>query len=196
MPTRLPSALLLSLVLTISACGASMKNPDIKQNPHPTKRYEITVTVDGAPRPFDSVQAAAGYDIANTRCVPLTSGSGATIAPEKSVPIALTRTADNVYKGMVYVDLLQDEDYYGLGVCHWKMTSVSADLNIRRLTMSPFLALDDVLTQKPVTRYFSYRSYASSLSERVDSGHASRADFGDEASQTFSITLAAKEDSP
>lgn len=196
MSNHLTCCLTLSLALITSACGSPMKTPDIKQNANPKMRYQITVTIKDAPGPFDSVTASAGYDVDNTRCVPLSPGSGATLAPEKSVPIRLSRTADNVYQGTIYVDLLQDEDYYGLGVCRWKMTTVSANLSVQKLAMSPFLSLQDVLAQKSVTSYFSDRSYASSLTERVDSGNPSRADFGDEADQTFSITVAAKEDFP
>lgn len=192
----LPYSLALSLALVTSACGSPMKTPDIKHSPNPKMRYEITVSIKDAPGAFDTVQASAAYDVDNPRCVPLSEGSGATLTPEKSVPVALTRSSDNVYRGVVYLDLLHDEDYYDLGVCHWKMTSVSAYLGVGKLTMTPVLPLEDVLSQTPRIQYFSNRSYALSGVQRVDTGNARRTDFEGEADQTFSISLAAKEAFP
>lgn len=186
--------LALFLILMDTACSDPMKKPNIKQNPSPKMRYEMTVTVDGAPGPFDSIQASAGYDVANDRCVPLTPGIGATIAPQNSVPVPLTHLHGDVYRGAIYLDLLQDEDYYGLGVCHWKMTSVSIDLGIRQATMSSYLSEDAVLAQNSTTRYFSNRSYSSPDSNGVDEGNPKASDFEEEANQTFAVTLTAKED--
>ena len=173
-----------------------MKTPDIKHSPNPKMRYEISVSIKDPPGAFDTVQASADYDVDNPRCVPLSEGSGATLAPEKSVPVALTRSSDNVYTGIVYLDILQDEDYYGLGVCHWKMTSVSAYLGVGKLAMTTVLPLDDVLSQTPRLQYFSNRSYALSGVQRVDTGNVRRTDFEGEAGQTFSVSLVAKEDFP
>lgn len=195
MRARPNSALLLSLALITSACSSPMnKQPDIKLNPHPKMRYEITVTIEDAPGPFDSVQASAGYDVANDRCVPLTPGSGATITPEKSVPVVLSYTGDNVYKGMVYVDLLQDEDYYGLGVCHWKMTAVDVDLRVTKSVVSTSIFLKDLLSQKSNVRYFSNLNFTDTNLEGVDIGNAHREDFKEDANRTFSVKVTAQED--
>ena len=86
LPTHLTSSLILSLALITSACGSSMKTPDIKQNQHPKMRYEIIMTIDGAPGPFDSVTAFVQYKVSNDRCVPLTPISGATLPPEHHLP--------------------------------------------------------------------------------------------------------------
>jgi hypothetical protein len=69
MKTPLISLAKMSLVLSTSACG-SLMNPDIRQNPHPKMRYDITMTIEGAPSPFDSVNGHMQYDISNERCAP------------------------------------------------------------------------------------------------------------------------------
>lgn len=192
-PTRLTSFCILALTLITSACGSPMKDPDIKQNPNPKMRYEITVSIKDAPGTFDTVQAFAGYDVDNTRCVPLTPGSGATLAPGKSVPVALTRVAENIYTGTVYLDQLQDEDYYGLGACHWKMTTVDVYLGIKKSTVSTGIFLKELLKQESTVRYFSNLNFTDRKLEGTDTGNAHREDFKEDASRTFSVQVAAKE---
>ncbi|WP_139350826.1 hypothetical protein [Rhodanobacter sp. C01] len=200
MPTRLTSSLILSLALITSACGSSMKTPDIKQNPHPKMRYEITMTIDGAPGPFDSVTAFVQYKVSNDRCVPLQPISGATLAPEDSVPLDLTKISDKVYTGHLYVDLLQDEDYYGLGVCHWEVVAATAVLQVKNVGFSPGLFKADVLAQRSATRYFLERDYfdAHAGKENMfpsDPGESSPSVYKAEfQGHLFSATLVAKED--
>jgi len=199
MPTRLTSSLILSLALITSAYGSSMKNPDIKQNPHPKMRYEITMTIDGAPGPFDSITAFVQYKVSNDRCVPLTPISGATLPPERRFPITFTRVSDTVYKSVIYADMMEDENYYGLGVCHWAVVAASADLKINGTSLSPAIFHDDIVAQKSVATYFVNSDYLESSGAndqgRVVSGNTNRA-FYLPASRTdlFSIALAAKED--
>jgi hypothetical protein len=195
MPIRLFFSLILLLVLSTPACGASMKTPDIKQNPHPKMRYEITMTIDGAPGPFDSIEGYVQYEVRNGRCVPLAQGSGATLVPVKNIPLVFTRVSDAVYKGTLYVDLMQDEDYYGLGVCHWTVAGAGANPKVKNVVFSPGITPDEILSQAKATRYFSDRSYFNDGMEGIDTGNAHRSDFKPEAqAKVFSITLAARED--
>ncbi|KQU85590.1 hypothetical protein ASC78_26685 [Variovorax sp. Root318D1] len=195
---RLISALAVLLALTTTACSQAMKQPDIKLNPHPKMRYEITLTIEDAPGPFDAVEGSAGYQIANDRCVPLTPFSGVRLTPERHVPMALTRVSDKVYKGELYVDLLTDEDYFGLGLCRWSMPFADFSLQIGNLAFGHSIALNDILANKSATRYFSTLSYRESTplkdGERpwVNSGNAQRSDFK-EPKSTFSMTLTATE---
>jgi hypothetical protein len=197
---RLIAVLAVSLAITTTACGQAMKQPDIKLNPHPKMRYEITLTIEGAPGPFDAVEGSTGYEVENSSCVPLTPFSGATLVPRKHIPMALTRVSDKVYRGELYVDLLQDEDYFGLGLCRWSMPFADIDLQIRNLAFAHAIALKDILASKSVTRYFNNRSYFSEDARsrkdghpRVSSGNAERSDFGAESKNTFSTTLTARE---
>lgn len=193
MPIRSTYPLIFLLALVTSACSASMKTPDIQFNPHPKMRYEITIAIKDAPGPFDGMQAIVQYGIENDRCVPLTPGSGATIAPDKTVELPLTRVGDNTYHGEVYTDLVQDADYYGLGVCHWKSSGVSLYLRHKKLTMWPSLSLENIIAQKPETTYFSGFSYAEADTERVDTGIADPSNMH-KSDHVFSVTFVAKED--
>lgn len=194
MPIRLTSFLILSFALITSACGSSMKKPDIKQNPNPRMRYEITVKVEGAPGAFDSVTGFVQYRVTNERCVPLQPISGATVPPEEDIPLALTRVNDNEYKGTVYSDLLQDEDYYGLGVCRWSMVAVVTELKKDAVTFSPDLSSSELAEREPKSTYFWKGDYLNAETERSEIGNRQRAYFKQAIQgELFTVTLTSEE---
>lgn len=186
-------ALALLLPLTFNAYGATMNKPDVKLNPTPRMRYEITLKVEDAPGPFDRIEGSVDYAVTNTACVPATPITGATLVPEKRVPLVLKKEGDNVYKGELFVDLLQDEDYYGMGVCHWAVVAASANLFVKDVDFNAPIFEKDILKSASVTRYYSNRSYATTQVKRLDGGETDRAQYKEEATATFSITMAAKE---
>jgi hypothetical protein len=173
-----------------------MKTLDIKQNAHPTQRYEITLKIEGAPGPFDSVTAKVGYQVANKGCVPLTPFTGATVVPREYVPLTLNRIGDNTYKGTFYADRFQDEDYFGLGVCHWELMSAGVEMKVGGMLFNPAIMPSEIKAGATVVRYFSKNTYANASNPEVtpfsDSGNQKRQDFKD-PNNTFSTTLTAEE---
>jgi hypothetical protein len=142
------------LAFALAACSAPMdKHPDIKLNPHPVQRYELTATVD-APGPFDSVTGYVSYDVTNLECVPKDAWEGARNVPSSSHTFELTRVDDHTWKGYFYRDLLKDEDYFGLGVCHWEVVNALPVFTVHAEKFSPALVFDDLLGGDQ-TRYFS-----------------------------------------
>jgi len=176
-----------------SACSSPMKNPDIKMNPNPKFRYEFTVSIDGAPGPFDSITSSAQYQVMNPNCVPMQPGSGATPTISKSIPIVLERESDKLYKGSFETDAFEDENYFGLGVCRWQLIAADAVLSNKKVSMTPSLLPKDIQARKSVTTYFSNDSYQNIGMEGVDTGNDKREAFGARSNQTFSVTLTAKE---
>lgn len=128
--TRVKTALAAALpplvfALSLSACHSStMNKPDIKQNPTPKQGYEITLVIEDAPGQFELVEASARY-VTDRHCVPEQPISGVQSPVETDIPITFQATGPNTYKGTVYQDLLKDEDYYGLGVCHWLINGLN-----------------------------------------------------------------------
>jgi hypothetical protein len=178
------------------AYGATTSDPTIRLNPNAGLRYEITAVVQAAPGPFDLVEGAVEYKVTDRKCVPLSAGAGAAQFPEKRVPIQLKRIDDHTYKGDVYLDLFQDEAYFGMGVCHWDLIGADISFKVKELYFSPSLFHDELITGHPVTRFFSDRSYEMSATRRVDTGNPHREDFKDEANRTFSIELTARKKMP
>ena len=195
-PRRAVHALLLALAST-TAFGSPMKTPEIKQNPHPKKHYELTLSIEGAPGPFDSIKGTVHYKVQNERCVPATPVSGATLTPEQDVAIDFVRISDHEYKGSLYADLLQDEDYYGMGVCHWAVNTAWATLRIKGVEFSPAMDSRELLAQKPVPTYFVRSEYFNSSDERTAFGTPNRALFKPTTrTDIFSMTLTARETAP
>lgn len=104
------------------------KPPVPRRNPHAVA-YDITLTLHDAPGPFAVVKAGMDYEVANPLCLPRLGGmSGTRVQATQDVPIDLVRIAPNVYRGRFHDDLFVDEDYYGLGVCHWRLTGIGFGL--------------------------------------------------------------------
>lgn len=187
--------LVLVIALLTSAYTSAMKNPEIKHNPAPKKRYDITLTVDGAPGPFDSITGFVEYKVVNEQCVPLEPISGATVAPEEKLPVVFKREKDNVYTGTIYADLMQDEDYYGLGVCHWQVVATSAVLKNKAVEFSPAIFHNDIAAQHSVSTYFVKGDYADAHTPHSAFGTTNRSLFQPESrTDLFTVTLAARED--
>lgn len=153
------AALVAGLAALPAACSSPMeKHPDIKLNPHPVQRYELIATVD-APGPFDSVEGYLSYDVTNVECVPKDSFEGARNVPNTSRSFKLTRVDAHTWKGSFYRDLLQDEDYFGLGVCHWDIGTVSPGFVVHGQTFGPGLMLPDLQSSRSLTRYFKVKTF-------------------------------------
>jgi hypothetical protein len=189
------NALLGAVVFPLISYGANVSQPDIKQNPDPRMRYEIVATVEGAPGPFDQVLGIADYRVTNELCVPPTPVMGARIVPEKRADIVFKHEHDNVYRAVVYLDLLQDEDYFGKGICHWSLSGAGIELRHEGVTFSAALFHDDVLARKAVSRYFAEASYAKTTPQRIDTGITDRENFHG-AGKLFSVTMKAEERKP
>lgn len=194
MQNSLATMLVLSLVLAISGCSHAMNDSDIKQNPHPKQRYEITMTIDGAPGPFDSVTGKMGYEITNPDCVPKDPVSGGSSPPGSTPSIEFRQEGGGLYRGVLYLDLLQDDNYFGLGVCHWKMTDAFMGLKANGVTFGPNISYDDIVSNKSSTWYFLKEYYSGvSLKDYNDGGTLLSDYVAKNRDKFFSITLTAKE---
>ncbi len=183
------AAFFLSLTLIFSACTSAMKTPELKQNPNPKQRYEVTMSINDAPGPFDSITGYVVYQVLNDICVALQPGSGARLAPHLELPITLTRTGE-FYKGSFYADQMMDEDYYGLGVCKWALTIAGVKLKQRTNTFRAHLAIDanNVISEQPGTLYFFNAIYTDhTIDNYRDDGS-----FQDPKHKQFSVTTTVK----
>ncbi|MDF3981087.1 hypothetical protein P3W24_03470 [Luteibacter sp. PPL201] len=171
-----------------------MKQPDVKLNPQPRMRYEITATIHGAPGALDAIEGHVDYEVSNPDCVPMTPVMGATVVPQKSVPVTFRRTGDNVYTGEIFLDRLQDEDYFNQGVCHWSVVGVAAAFRHGQVSFSPSIYKKDILGKHDVVKYFSHASYEHAERQRIDIGANDPQAF--QSNATFSITMHAAERLP
>lgn len=128
------------------------KNP--KKNPHPVKRYEVTATAQ-SPGPWDSVKSYIGYDVINPECTPEDKFLGVHELPQDvGQDIEMTKVDKNTWKGYFFRDFIEDEDYYGLGDCHWDATSVTANFTAHGIRFNSGSVLNEFLRKGPQTGYF------------------------------------------
>lgn len=196
--------LLLAIIAT--GCSSSMDKPlEVKLNPHPTERYELTVTLD-APGPWESVKGHVGYVVSNEDCTPKNDFEGVHKIPIVDRTFELARVDDTTYRGYFYRDLIRDDDYFGLGICHWEMENVSAAFLVHGLTFSTGTAFYDRATAKfklppkPVIEYFSKNAYfdrsMSDSNEYSGFGSAQVAPFTSKFGEPFQVTTTVRKIEP
>ncbi|WP_426400408.1 hypothetical protein ACN9M1_20575 [Ralstonia sp. R-29] len=160
--------------LATPACAQS-RSIDIHDNPTPKRGYEVTLEVHQPPGPFDG--AARGwvlYRVGNSRCLPLTPLEGATLFPEKTIAFNVTRVSASVYRGTVFLDRLQDQDYYGLGICHWTINTLGIELLGNGVKFNTAMSGSELLAGKPVTTYYVVADYQGALDHADAVGFTNR----------------------
>ena len=71
------------------------------------------------------------FDVTNRTCLPppgANPGGRTSPVPTRTIPFALEKGDDGVWRGTVVADGMVDEDYHGRGVCHWALVNVQAQL--------------------------------------------------------------------
>lgn len=170
-------------------------NQEPRLNPSPQLRYTVRAVINGAPGPFERIEGHVNYRVDTPACVPLTPVAGATVVPEKRVPMVFSPAGDNAYKSDLFLDRFLDEDYFGLGVCRWSVVGMTVEFHHSKVTFSPALYDEDLLAGNKVTRFFSTRSYGHAENGRIDIGATSASAF-DNPDATFSISMQADRAAP
>ena len=176
---------------------------DVKSNPHPVQRYELTVTVD-APGPWDKVSGLVSYDITNEKCIRYNDFEGVYMRPASvSREFALTKVDDRTYRGYFYRDALVGGDYYGKGVCRWDVSGVGPFLTVHGLTFAPGVAFDvhkenfgDTLDGSSSTLWLDTKEYFDRSLNNANYGTGTMSDMERTQGEWFSVTTTVKEVKP
>lgn len=195
-----------ALALLLSAChnpGAMfMSKPkiEIKERQNPRQAYQIVMTIENAPGPFGLIEGSAQYDVVNhDECGYIDPVSETISRIDTHPPIEWKPMGDNQYSATVYADLIVDEDYYGRGVCHWKLSMASALLKATgaeaETRFLPAISAEEIVAGTPNRLYFWAEGYPRSQSEDFgDYGYQSPSKFKPEIrEQLFTITIARKD---
>ena len=167
---------LLLVVLVLTACSLppstssgnrqskkTLKDPEFKLNPNPKRAYTITVEVVDPPGEFGYIEAGALYKNQNAECSSNNNPLGYTNYFRYDAPIELAKVSSNVYKGIVYLDRMVDEDYYGKGLCIWALESIGVTFKRSDqkadTRFSPYMFLNDVIREENFTYYFWKKRY-------------------------------------
>lgn len=180
------------LCLVLTACGGNMEGPKIELNPHPKMRYAVTVALENAPGPFDSLTAQGQFEMENKECAPKQATSGLHVTPVGRLPISLTRSADGRYQGEFYMDGLKDENYFHLGVCHWTLVAISVRAVEKTTTFDAPLYKERLLQDGSDRRFFSNTTYQNTPKGMIDTGSKTKEGLPDPGA-SFSIYISARD---
>ncbi|MBT2744842.1 MULTISPECIES: hypothetical protein [unclassified Lysobacter] len=181
--------------------------PDFKQNPHPKQVYQLTLTIANAPGPFASVEGFMQFDVGTPECLPPPRENGGHLwpTPTETIPFAWTRVSDTQYTGVVYIDGMIDEDYYGRGMCRWKLMQARAALKAtgakRETRFVPNIYPEKLIAQQAESTYLlreDYPRYSEAASEEpVSYGLTDRSKMAHlRDDELFTITLTPKAATP
>lgn len=169
------------------------------RNPSPKRRYDITMKVENAPGPFESYGASAHYDAPD--CVyTMDRFAGVHGRVFTHFKIDFKKIDATTFVGTMYLDAMQDEDYFGKGVCKWEFSNVGVGVSagegddyITNFGIS--MDREDVIAQKTIKRYYAKTDYPKSdIRNYSDSGLKDKTEFKPEyRDDVFSITITATE---
>ncbi len=112
---------------TPPAAGAAKNDKSAQKhlyrlNPKPQKGYEVVLTIQDAPGPFQKMGWSGMYQATGCNFI-VNDWAGVRGMPERLLQIPFTVRPDGSQVATVYLDAMLDEDYYGNGVCQWTLTS-------------------------------------------------------------------------
>jgi len=133
-------------------------------NPAPVKAYQVTLRIHGAPGTFQHVRGSAQYDVVNEeQCGHIEPATGTPSRITSQEPLELTRISDEEYQGTLYLDRMQDQDYYGRGLCRWEFTGAGALLKAtgahEETRFLTFMDAPELMAGKMYTRHYPQHDY-------------------------------------
>ena len=158
-------------VLSLNACGGSEKSMSIQEqtearfqlNPHPKQAYRLRIKINDAPGPLVSMNDTYIRYMARDCSYVINHIEGVTSHPRKYVDIPLRQVGKDEYEASFYFDVVQDEDYFGEGVCHWKPDGFGGTFKATGKEEETGFTISDVmrnlLEKKTLTKYYWKWSY-------------------------------------
>jgi len=153
-------------VLSLNACGGSEKSMSIQEQtearfqltPHPKQAYRLRIKINNAPGPLKLMRnMSVGYGARDCSYI-INHIEGVSANPEKKVRAETRKLAEFEYETIIYADAVQDEDYFGEGICHWKPEGFGLGFTAtgsQDETVFNFGdALDNLIEKKILTKYY------------------------------------------
>ena len=197
------NALALPLTFVMAACtpswmdmttdtapaASSGSQASVRHNTAPKQALRITMTIKDAPGGFGWMRPIAHYDVVNRECLsPPNDNAGGRSAPTPTAPtdFVLQPIGDGVYSGVVYADLMKEEDYTGNGICRWALTSIVVQMKATgaegETLFTPNIPQRKLVAGETETIYFNKIAYprleSSELREPISTGQRDRSRFG------------------
>jgi hypothetical protein len=151
--------------LLLSGCGQGGQSSPVKVElkPDPVQAYRLNFGFHDLPGPLSKVRAIAFYQVENYDCVKPRPFSGAVLRPDHAIDLPLKPLGDNGYEAAFHRDALRDADYFGLGLCRWKLQNVAIYFSSPATDFTASLSSPSGNGDRfePVQSYFLHRDYFS-----------------------------------
>ena len=183
--------------LSLNACGGSEKSMSIQEqtearfqlNPHPKQAYRLKIKINDAPGPLKFMGDMTIRYMARNCSYIINHFEGVSVEPTKRINTPIREIGRDEYETVFYFDAVQDEDYFGEGVCRWQPDGFGVSL---RATGSPeetaFNVSDvmrNILEKKTLTNY--YWKWAYPYSRKEDGTlYTDSVDFGIDSPEIYS----------
>ncbi|MDO4641718.1 MAG: hypothetical protein Q4A84_08495 [Neisseria sp.] len=209
---RIVSLLTLSLLCAanLSACSepengmSSIQEQTEKRfqlNPHPKQAYRIKIKINDAPGPLKLMQDMTIRYMARNCSYIINKFEGASTEPTKRISTKLHQIGQNEYETVVYFDAMQDENYFGQGVCQWQPdgfgTSFKATGKPEETTFNVSDLMEHLTEKKALTKYYLKDRYPFPITRQydyTDFGSGSIDDFSAKNQKNlFTITVSLEE---
>ena len=145
------------------AVAAPVPDVQARQNPAPKRVYVLALRFTGLPAAVTRLSVTANYEVDNLDCVPLDytkALGGIRLPPEQRIELTLQRVDESTYTTTVHEDAFLDEDYYGLGVCHWSLGTASAHFHSPSTQFVGGISADQLVAEAEVTEHYLVRDFA------------------------------------
>ncbi|MBS0342225.1 MAG: hypothetical protein JSS56_17020 [Proteobacteria bacterium] len=194
--------------MALGGCGQGKDYRKVRyeHNPDPKERYEITVTVQGAPGPMDFAEGGAWYDIANRTCLPRKDPyTGAdVVADSAGREMVLQPGGSGTWTATVYADGMREAPYFGTEVCTWTFGGVGSQVKAtgahEETRFMPSMNAEQILREETVVTYFNKLMYprVPSIENYPDLGTTNRSRFGPPLTDAdlFTITMRSRKVAP
>lgn len=180
--------------------GGSTSEIAIKPNPAPQQPYTLTLAFSDLPGKPSEVKGTLDFEVSNLDCVPMDykrAVGGVKLAPQHSVPVEFRLNDQGSYIARVNADALLDEDYYGLGVCHWALASATVHFRSPSTRFVGGAGADAVMSGDSVTQHYLVNDFNKKPDVMdIVFGEDSPTFYQASAGPQFTMTMSARKETP
>ncbi|UPG91568.1 hypothetical protein L2Y96_07300 [Luteibacter aegosomaticola] len=145
---------------------------DYSPHANPKAHRWSTVTISTSDLPFtpEAPSVDAVYAVSNLSCMKPRMVSGALPMPQKTIAIPVVKLSDSSYAAKLPLDPYADENYDGLGDCHWDFASATFNMKHGPRHLRATISNKAVESNGSETRYFTSWQFNSSPTDLPQTG--------------------------
>lgn len=163
-----------------------------RPNDKAQRQHTIMLRFSDLPGPLASVSGAARFEVSNIDCVAIDherAPGGVRLRPRHDQALAWQQHPDGTISARVFEDAYVDENYFKLGLCRWRLVSVTVRFASSTTAFAAALSLDEMRADASVAHHYLVRDFnAKPPAMDIVPGEAP-AFYGANAGAQFVLTL-------